>query len=37
MTESLLAVIGGIMGILFGAASLYLVKNFGPERHPASS
>ncbi|NYF78717.1 putative permease [Granulicella arctica] len=35
MTESLLlAFVGGIMGILFGEASLYLVKHFGPDSIP---
>jgi predicted permease len=35
MTESLLlAFVGGIMGIIFGEASLYLVKHFGPDSIP---
>ena len=35
MTESLLlAVVGGLMGIIFGQASLYLVKHFGPDSIP---
>jgi putative ABC transport system permease protein len=35
MTESLLlAFVGGLMGILFGETSLYLVKHFGPDSIP---
>jgi hypothetical protein len=35
MTESLLlASVGGIMGIVFGEVSLYLVKHFGPDSIP---
>jgi predicted permease len=35
MTESLLlALVGGIMGIIFGEVSLYLVKHFGPDSIP---
>ena len=35
MTESLLlATAGGLMGILFGEASLYFVKRFGPDGIP---
>jgi predicted permease len=35
MTESLLlAFVGGIMGIVFGEVSLYLVKHFGPDSIP---
>ena len=35
MTESLLlALAGGIIGILFGEAGLYLVKHFGPDSIP---
>ena len=35
MTESLLlALVGGLIGIFFGEASLYLVKRFGPDSIP---
>ena len=35
MTESLLlALVGGVLGILFGEVSLYLVKHFGPDGIP---
>jgi predicted permease len=35
MTESLLlAFVGGLIGIFFGEASLYLVKHFGPDSIP---
>lgn len=35
MTESLLlAAVGGILGIIFGEVSLYLVKHFGPDSIP---
>lgn len=35
MTESLLlAMVGGLIGILFGEACLYLVKHFGPDSIP---
>jgi predicted permease len=35
MTESLLlAFVGGLVGILFGETSLYLVKHFGPDSIP---
>jgi predicted permease len=35
MTESLLlACVGGILGIIFGEVSLYLIKHFGPDSIP---